>query len=191
MYTKKWTTLSAAIALIATPMLYTENADASEVSSAQRSISVKYRNGNVERYHVIWTADVAMDVHEDGGPSKPFEGHPIDDRRCRWGISGSISREVYLVSQTGLEYASRKLARVYNKAQANEGASFLLAGLRSENCNDAAGRRNSDLQNMVRQVLGDFTGTVDSDFGAVKRELKQDAGVLKVESSEKAKSKVK
>ena len=154
--------------------------DAEQLSSTQRSVSVKYKTGDLEHYVVTWSAEVNMSVGEDGGPAKPFEGHMVDDRRCHWNISGGITRQVFLVNRTGQQFASPTLTRVFDKAQANEGASFKLLGLRSENCNDAAARRNSDYQDMRRLVAGDLASIVEADFASVKSELKQNAGVVQI-----------
>jgi hypothetical protein len=153
---------------------------AEQVSSSQRSVTVKYNTGSSEQYVVVWTADTVMNVGEDGGPAKPLEGHFVDDRRCHWNIHGSVTRQVFLVNQLGQQFASPTLTRVYTKGQANEGASFILLGLRSENCGDARGRRESDYSNMKQLELGDFPATVETDFVSVKSELKQNAGVVKV-----------
>jgi len=170
--------LGTAVALGSTSGL----AAADTVNSEQRALTVEYRDGGTERYLVAWSADVNMSVGEDGGPAKPLEGHFVDDRHCHWSITGSITRQVVLISHTGQAYASVSLARVYNRAQANEGASFMLMGLRAENCNDAAARRNSDYEDMKRRVLADLTVTVASDFTNVKEELKRNAEVVKVSS---------
>jgi hypothetical protein len=153
---------------------------AEQINTAQHSVTVKYKTGEIEHYVVVWTADVQMNVGEDGGPAVPLQGHFVDDRRCHWNISGEITRQVFLVSRTGQQYASPSLARVYNKAQQNQGSSFMLAGLRSENCNDAAARRNSDLSNMKTALNADFTNTVNADFATVQSELKKDASVVNV-----------
>src|ERR1700731_343393 len=107
------------VSLSALPVAYGE-----QVSSAQHTVTVKYRSGEVEHYVVVWTGDVNMTVHEDGGPAVPFSGHFVDDRRCQWNIAGGITRQVFLVSRTGQQYASPSLARVYNQAQQNQGSSF-------------------------------------------------------------------
>jgi hypothetical protein len=167
---------TAALAVSTLPSL----ASAEQLTSAQRAVQVRYKSGETEHYVVTWSADVTMSVGEDGGPSKPLEGHFVDDRRCHWSINGGITRQVFLVSRTGQQYASPTLSKVYNKAQANEGSSFLLVGLRSENCGDAAGRRSSDYENMKRAVLGVFHATIEHDLGSVKEEVRQSAGVLRI-----------
>ena len=46
---------------------------AEEVDSEQRSIAVRYKNGDVEHYLISWTADIGVDLREDGAVAQPGE----------------------------------------------------------------------------------------------------------------------
>jgi hypothetical protein len=173
------------LTIAALAVLVSSTALGEQLSSAERAVTIQYKGGDVEHYVIAWSAESDLAKREEGSPSTLF--HPIDDRRCFWSTSGAVTRQVFLVSRTGEHFASPSLSRVYTKAQANEGSSFMLAGFRSENCNDAASRRNSDYENMKRLVLSDFTATVDADYRRVKSEIALNAGVIKVDDANEKK----
>jgi hypothetical protein len=145
---------------------------ADAVNQKERTYSIKYRDGSVERFKVKWQALRDMEVHEDGGPST-FT-HPIDDRTCHWSINARVERRVYMVNRLGQEFGLDALTRAYNSDFTNQGASFMLVGLRSENCNDARGRRESDWNNAAANLNGRFGAITEGDYQSLKNEILRD-----------------
>ncbi len=113
---------------------------AEEVQSKERFLTVKYKDGTTERYKLKWQALRDINVREDCGPAKPLEGKFVDDRRCHWDINARIERRLYIIARNGQTFAKEDAFRSFNSDFTNQGSSFLLVGLRSENCNDAADR---------------------------------------------------
>ena len=56
----------------------------------------------------------------------------------------------------------------------------MWAGFRSENCNDAVGRRNSDWNDTKNKLLGAFEGVIKADLENVKKDIRSDSQVLEV-----------
>jgi len=150
------------------------------VQAKERFLTVKFKDGYTERYKVKWQALRDMTVQEHGGPAKPLEGKFVDDRRCEWNINARIERRFYLVARNGETFAKEEAFRSYNSDFQNQGSSFLLIGLRSENCNDAASRRQSDWNNTQTKLLNAFGGITNADFDNVKAEMKKDAQVVEI-----------
>jgi hypothetical protein len=137
------------------------------VQHASRPILVRYANGATERYIVEWTGTASIREWEDGGPATPLTGHFVDDRRCHWEIRPVIQRKLYFVNVVGDRFAKEELTTVYQVRFENQGNAFMLLGLRSENCNDAEARFQSDVNDSHVHVMQQFTNTVNFDFQAV------------------------
>jgi hypothetical protein len=153
---------------------------AEEVDSELRSIAVRYRNGDIEHYLVAWTADLGVDLREDGAVAQPGVGRFVDDRRCHWSVSGSITRQVFLLDHAGDQYGSAELVRVYGKAKRDQGTAFVVTTLTSDNCGAATARRDGDYVDVKRRLLDDFPGTVEADLVALRQELKARPDVTRV-----------
>jgi hypothetical protein len=170
---KIWT-VALAGCLLALPSV--SNGEA--VGTAERTFRVKYRDGTVELYKARWVASRELSVQEHGGPAKPFEGKPFDDRRCQWSINGGIVRTVSLVTRNGREFINADKTRVFNSDFRNEGTSFDFTTLRPGNCNDTAARRDSDF-NDARRVLSEaLEPTAARDLETVKREYQADGAIV-------------
>lgn len=148
------------------------------VGTREKTFRVKYKDGTVELYKARWSAVRHMDVREDGGPAKPFEGKFVDDRRCAWTINAYISRKVFLIAKTGKEFENNEKAKIFNADFTNQGSSFVLTNFRPENCNDAQGRRDSDYANSRTTLLNALPSIADRDFETLKSEYQQDGTVV-------------
>jgi len=153
---------------------------AEEVDSEQRSIAVRYKNGDVEHYLISWTADMGVELREDGAVAQPGQGRFVDDRRCHWSVSGSITRQVFLLDHAGDQYSSAELVRVYAKAKRDQGSAFVVTTLTPDNCGAATARRDGDYMDVKRRLLTDFPATVEADVVALRLELKARPDVTRV-----------
>jgi hypothetical protein len=154
---------------------------AQTVQTKERAFTVKYKDGTVERYKVDWAASMNVEVHEDGHPAIPANFQFTDTRQCHWSISGHIDRQVALINKLGQAFAQSSLSKTYSTDFANKGSDFMVLGFRSENCNDAVDRRNSDINNAKSNLLNVFDGNVNADLAKLKREMKSNAEVVAVE----------
>lgn len=156
-------------------------ASAETIQSDQRAYTVKYKDGTIEHYVVTWLAQMDVEVHEDGGPAKPLEGHFVDDRRCHWTIASHIDRQVAMVNKAGQQFAQSTLFRSYSSNFQNQGSSWVVQNFRSENCNDAAGRRDSDINDSRNNLRTQFPGVIAADLDKLKQDVKTNAEVVSVD----------
>jgi hypothetical protein len=129
-----------------------------------RPFLVKYENGVVEKYVVEWTANLAANKWESGGPAKPLEGKFIDDRQCHWTINGTVIRRVSLANQSGELFEKKDLATPFESNFKNEGAGFKLLQLSPENCGDADARYQSDLNDSRNALRKNLSLVVKNDM---------------------------
>jgi hypothetical protein len=158
----------------------TLNMFAETVQSKDRTFAVKYKDGTVEHYKVTWVATLDTEVHEDGHPAEPFNGWFTDTRQCHWSLSSHIDRQVAMINKVGQEFAQSSLSRTYRSDFTGKGSDFQVFGLRPENCNDAADRRNSDINDARKNVSSVFPGLVDADLVKLKADVKANAEVVEV-----------
>ena len=134
------------------------------IQQDSKPITVVYKNGVVEHYLVRWIGSRTIEHHEDGGPSKPFEGHPFDDRRCHWAIDTIVLRNVYLLNQNGQAFLQPELVTPVVEHFANQGNAFVVTSLASENCGQAEGRYQSDIADSTKHMSAAFPATVAADL---------------------------
>jgi hypothetical protein len=142
------------------------------VKSDTRPFIVKYSDGRIEQYVAEWVGTVHNMHWESGGPAVPFSGHFVDDRTCHWELTPKITRKLYLVNANGERFAKEGLMEPYGATFANQGASFKVIGLRSENCGDADARYRSDVNNANVHLASKWETTIDSDFQQIMNEVK-------------------
>ena len=153
---------------------------AETIQTTERAFAVKYKDGTVEHYKVTWLGIVDSEVHEDGHPSVPLNGWFTDTRQCHWSISSHIERQVAMINRVGQTFAQSSLSKSYSSDFTNKGSDFMVLGFRSENCNDAADRRNSDIGNARSNIISIFGGIVEADLTRLKAEVKSNADVIDV-----------
>jgi hypothetical protein len=154
---------------------------AETVQTDQRAYKVRYKDGTVESYLVTWLAQIDLEVHEDGGPAKPLEGKFIDDQRCHWIINAHIDRQVAMANKAGQQFAQSSLSRRYNSNFRYPESPWVIFNFRSESCNDAAARRENDLNNGRQGIGSEFAGVVAADLDKLKQEVKAGAEVISVD----------
>jgi hypothetical protein len=151
--------------VLATTVCMTLAAAAETVQTKERTFAVKYKDGTIEHYKVTWIATLDVEVHEDGHPAVPLNGWFTDTRQCHWSLSSHIDRQVAMINKVGQEFAQSNLSRTYRSDFTGKGSDFQVFGLRPENCNDAAGRRNSDINDARKNLLNVFPGIMEADLG--------------------------
>jgi hypothetical protein len=154
---------------------------AETVQSKERTFTLKYKDGTIEHYKVTWLANLDVEVHEDGHPAEPFNGWFTDTRQCHWSVSSHIVRQVAMINKVGQTFAQSSLSKSYANDFTNKGSDFMVLGFRSENCNDAADRRNSDINNARANLNNIFEGIVAGDLSRLKDEVKSNAEVLQID----------
>lgn len=148
-----------------------------ELHADTRVFRVKFTDGNLVTYRVRWSGRMDAWVREDGGPATLLK--PWDDRRCFWGATGVVLRQVSVVI-AGQDYEKRDLAQVFKQAHAGEGSEFKLVNLRPENCGDCQPRRESDFENIRSAVNDNLQTVINSDLENVKQALRSLGDVVDV-----------
>ena len=166
--------------ILAVSVCMTLNTAAETVQTKERTFAVKYKDGTVEHYKVTWVATLDIEVHEDGHPSEPLNGWFTDTRQCHWSLSAHIDRQVAMINKVGQEFAQSNLSKTYRSDFTGKGSDFQVFGLRPENCNDAAGRRDSDINDGRKNLMNVFPGLVEADLGKLKSEVKANAEVVDI-----------
>jgi hypothetical protein len=169
------------IAFLVTCAFMATQSFAETVQTKERTFAVKYKDGTIERYKVTWFANLEVEVHEDGHPAVPLSGQFTDTRQCHWSTSSHIERQVAMINKVGQSFAQSALSKSYASDFTNQGSAFVVLNFRSENCNDASARRNSDISNARANLNNIFPGIVDADLSRLKAEVKSNADVVNIE----------
>ncbi len=140
-----------------------------EVIQQDRSFRVKYADGTQERYLVAYRGYVSQNAHESGGPAIPEKFKFVDDRQCHWTINSRIQRIVNLVHRSGRQIPYEKLSVRWQVPFTGKGSDFVLTQLRSENCNDAWPRFQSDVNDAKGRVRSEFPNVVAADTDTLKK----------------------
>ena len=149
-----------------------------ELAADTRVFRVKFKDDNLITYRVRWAGKLDAWVREDGEPATLL--HPWDDRRCFWGATGLVLRQVSVVI-AGQDYEKKDLTQIFKAAHAGEGSEFQVTKLRPENCNDCQARRESDFQNIRNAVNDGLQGIINADLEAVKQALRSLSDVVEVD----------
>ena len=173
------------ISLLSFPALAGAQDTVESVKTETRPLTVKYSNGRTEQYMVEWSGTVHNRHWESGGPAVPLSGHFVDDRQCHWELTPKIVRKLYFVNANGDRFAKEDLTEAYNVTFANQGSSFMLIGLRSENCGDADARYRSDVNNAHTNLTQQWETMVNADFQKLVGQIKEWQKVVKVTDSSK------
>lgn len=174
--------IASVVMMALVPAVIAEVNTTETVRTETRPMTVKYSSGKTEQYIVEWTGTLRNHEWESGGPSKPAEGHFVDDRQCHWELEPKITRKLYLVNEVGDHFAKEDLTTAYQVHFQNQGAGFMLVGLRSENCGDADARYRSDVNDGRKNIEAVFQSTVDSDLAKLISQVKAWKMVVKVTS---------
>lgn len=160
----------------------TARADVSAISERQKPFLVKYKGGVSERYVAKYVGEVDVSKWESGGPSTLT--HPIDNRQCHWQINTAIQRDVCLVNVSGQQFCKGDMHRVYGTSFAGKGSDFVLTQLHSENCGDAQGRFNSDVNDAKNAVANAMDSVMANDLDRVKADLTAATHAVSVEAGQ-------
>jgi len=90
-----------------------------KISEKSKRFQVTYSDGSKETILVKYQGMLDASQHQDGSVSKPFEGHPIDDRHCVWSIKTYVLRQAFFVSKSGQQAEIGSLSRVFDDVISN------------------------------------------------------------------------
>lgn len=124
-------------------------------------------NGAVENGRLVYTAWVRLFEQETGEASKL--GHIVDDRACRWQISGHMQRQYFTKSILGGEDphpASSVKVDLFAEGSSNGLASFFD----HDPCSDYRGDIDAGVENMKRRVADAFAARMAEDIARFKAE---------------------
>ena len=153
-------------------------AQSNVVQTAERTFRIKYKDGVVEQFKVRWAGIIENTTREDGHPAIPEKLWFTDTRQCHWTATGRVERHVMLISRGGKEFEDTNKFQVHRSDVQNKGSDFVLTNLRSENCNDARSRRESDFNNVQTMLIAKFGGITAADFMNVIAEFKKNGEVV-------------
>ena len=119
--------------------------------SAEYGFRLEFGNGDRERYLVRYSGNVDMNVREEGERSTLF--HPIDTVRCLWTIYSGVSRDVFMVSTSGVRGHVKGPEVINQDAFNNAGNEFSVGALGPEDCGECQARRDSDLNDKVQRMV--------------------------------------
>lgn len=138
-------------------------------------------SGEVRSYLVQWVATISSQKSEIGHPSEPLKGWLTDTRQCKWSIETEITRKVYFINPQEGFATEQSVSKVFSGGSQNEGSSFVVQTLRSENCNDADARYKKDLNDARSTLMSLFPNTVTKDREVVQADIMRVPHVKKVE----------
>lgn len=161
-------------------VLLSASAVADVIQTKERTYAVKYKDEAVERYKVVWTANLTTDVKEQVGSPVPYQGAP-NYRRCSWTVDATIDRTVALATRLGPAVPLPALSKTFKNDPKNPGGGELaFKGSREETCKEAAPMREKDIGAAKSSILGLFERLTDADLESLKKEAQSKADVVTV-----------
>jgi hypothetical protein len=141
----------------------------------EKSISflVTYPDKSTETVLVSYTATLDASQETQGSASKPFEGHPIDDRHCVFSVNTNVKRKAYLVSRSGQLAEIPGIYQVFDSTKYNSrGPSNLIQAIGyHQTCGDVQGVINSDIASAKQAIINGFDGIVQEDEAKLDKDL--------------------
>jgi len=160
-------------------MLFSLAATAEVVQTKERTYAVKYKDDAVERYKVVWTADVTTTISEQGGSPVPYQG-ATDVRKCTWTIATTIDRTVSLATRQGATMPLPGMSRTYKEDFQNRGGEFVVTDSRNESCKDATPHRENAIGNARNTAKGLFERLTEADLESLKKEAQSKPDVATI-----------
>jgi hypothetical protein len=134
-------------------------------------MSAEMDSGTVANYLIQWMATIDSKTSETGHPSEPLKGSLTDNRKCQWEIRTEILRRVYHIDPKEQTAKETSVDKVFSGGFANQGSDFVFQNLRPENCNDSAGRYQSDLKDARSAVGAVFPTVISKDREVVASDI--------------------
>ena len=148
------------------------------VQQQERSLMVEYRDGSRINHAVVFVGSVRVNRREES-PPWTFGRAPVDERRCEWTVTPTIMRRTFVVLPGQGRAEKKDLTAVYSVPFTNQGSDWFVTVLTPDNCNDAKGRFDSDLNNAVAAVNRDMSSAMDKAYGDLIAAIKSEEGVVR------------
>lgn len=143
--------------IIGTAHAQVREASTAEVGSFERGFAIHYPSGRQDHFVYVFRGLMQSSMRQDGKSSK-FPKHPVDTRKCTYGVAGKIERTGYFVIGTGERIPYAPVKEVYDVGKRNVKTNSTVSRLLGKHspCND---------------FVGDFNNQKSSTTIAVKTEL--------------------
>jgi hypothetical protein len=163
--------LFAAAALVIT---FAGLAQAQAISEKSKSFLVTYPDGSKETVLVKYQGFVDASQQQQGSASKPFEGHPIDDRHCTWSIKTYVLRSVYFVSKSGQQGQIGSMTHTFDdRIDNSRGPSNIIQATGYHvTCGQVQNQIDAQETAAKSKLEAGFDQIVDSDSATVEKDLK-------------------
>ena len=152
------------------------SAAADVVQTKERTYAVKYKDEAVERFKVVWTANLTTTMKEEVGSPVPYQG-AVDFRRCSWTVTATVDRTVALATRQG---PSVPLPSMSKPLKDDAKGDLLVKGAREETCKQAAERREKDVGEATTAILATFERLTEADLESIKKDAQAKTDVVSV-----------
>lgn len=151
------------------------------VKSRAHGFLVKYKDGGQEKYLVTYKGYFGQHRVQEGESSRTevtwdrgypeFRVHAIDDRRCRWTLSSTILRQLFMVNRAGEQFPRQELDKVLDVTHSGRGEGATLVTMHAQSCVQAEANYQNEISVVKKSLLDQFDALVDKDLEAVKGQL--------------------
>jgi hypothetical protein len=156
------------------------SAAADVVQTKERTYAVKYKDEAVERFKVVWTANLTTTVKEEVGSPVPYQG-AVDFRRCSWTVSATVDRTVALATRQGPTVPLPSMSKpLKDDAKGAGGGDLVVKGAREETCKQATERREKDVGEAKTAILATFERLTAADLESIKKDAQAKPDVVSV-----------
>lgn len=153
-----------------------------QIKSSERPFVVRYQDGSEEKIVVKYVAQHYHKLWQEGESSKVLEGHPVDDRRCKWRFNSWVERKAFFIHpQTGIQAPLEGFERIYYiSATGDRGPEQWYEILYHRTCEDSMGAYNSEKDSHVNGLLIGFDKILADDRSDASMHLKDLLGATEV-----------
>jgi hypothetical protein len=144
---------------------------AETVKSRESTLTIRYKDGVVERYKASWNATLAVEMRDQGGSFVPYQG-AVESRGCKWIITASVERTVAIPTRLGPTLPLPAMTRVLPQKALDRTTTV------AENCRAASARREGEVRDATQVLQAAFDKIVQEDFDALRREAQSRSEVV-------------
>lgn len=161
-------------------LLLSTFAAADVLQTKERTYAVKYKDDAVERFKVVWTANLTTTVREEVGSPVPYQG-AVDFRRCTWTVAATVERTVALATRQGPTVPLPSMSKpLKDDAKGADGGDLVVKGAREETCKQAAARRDKDVGEAKTAILATFERLTEADLESIRKDAQAKNDVVSV-----------
>jgi hypothetical protein len=146
------------------------------VQTKERIYAVKYKDEAVERFKVVWTANLTTTLKEEVGSPVPYQG-AVDFRRCSWTVTATVDRTVALATRQG---PSVPLPSMSKPLKDDAKGDLVFKGAREETCKQATERREKDVGEAKTSILATFERLTEADLESIRKDAQAKSDVVSV-----------